>query len=407
MSPSSKKGKSKKRKNSQTPNSDEQTKRQVPNMASPIVYGAASDNNNQHSLSPKEDTPQSYMASPQFTTPQQNQHSYTTTQQGNGYPQVWSMTPGPTNPNQPVHVPTYLTQQGYGESYNLQPLTNVNQTQLHPANASEPGTPHYIMEINKKLDYVISKVSKIDELEQQFSAMNNDILLIKQQQTVFDTSLSFLADKFDEHTLSYNRVNEKLTIFDRESKRLSEECKSIQDTVTDLQTRSMRDNLLFTGITEEENAEKTCEEVLKDFIKKELKIDCNRMEFERVHRIGKRDNQFAGGRPRPIVARFSRFKDRESIRQAAPRELRGKPFGINEQFPKCVVERRKRLLPAFKKSRQNPMIRSSLIGDKLFINGRQLTEQEVLDYVDGRSTPGHDTAQPIQGGPPPNLITRM
>ena len=58
---SSKKGKSKKRKNSQTPNSDEQTKRQVPNMASPIVYGGASDNNNQHSLSPKEDTPQSYM----------------------------------------------------------------------------------------------------------------------------------------------------------------------------------------------------------------------------------------------------------------------------------------------------------------------------------------------------------
>ena len=140
----------------------------------------------------------------------------------------------------------------------------------------------------------------------------------------------------------------------------------------------------------------------KDHYKKELQIDCNRMEFERVHRIGKRDNQFAGGRPRPVVARFSRFKDRESIRQAAPRELRGKPFGTNEQFPKCVVERRKRLLPAFKKLRQNPMIRSSLIGDKLFINGRQLSEQAALDYVGGRSTPGHDTAQPVQGGPPPN-----
>ena len=54
MSANNKKLKSKKRKNSLTPNSGEQTKRQIPNMAAttpPIVY-AGVEVNNRHSESP-------------------------------------------------------------------------------------------------------------------------------------------------------------------------------------------------------------------------------------------------------------------------------------------------------------------------------------------------------------------
>ena len=143
--------------------------------------------------------------------------------------------------------------------------------------------------------------------------------------------------------------------------------------------------ILFTGIKETETLQMDCEKVLKDFINTELKLNSDTIEFERIHRIGKRNPQEA--RPRPIVARFSRFKDRESVRQAAPRELRGKPYGVNEQFPRDVAERRKRLIPAFRKSRKDSTIRSSLIADKLYINGRQLTEDEAIAYADD-GTPG-------------------
>ena len=76
----------------------------------------------------------------------------------------------------------------------------------------EPDQCHsmFIAEINSKLDFVISKVTKIDELEHQFSNMNSDITLIKQQQSAFETSLSFFSEKFDEQLRSSSRVRKSL-----------------------------------------------------------------------------------------------------------------------------------------------------------------------------------------------------
>lgn len=70
----------------------------------------------------------------------------------------------------------------------------------------------------------------------------------------------------------------------------------------DLQSRSMRDNLIFTGIDDQE--EENTETVLKDFIKNTLRIE-HEISFHRVHRIGRKMN----GKSRPIVAKFI-FKDR-------------------------------------------------------------------------------------------------
>lgn len=39
-------------------------------------------------------------------------------------------------------------------------------------------------------------------------------------------------------------------------------------------------------------------------------------------------------RLKPKVARFSRYKDKQLVKHAAPRKLRGKPFGINGRYPK-------------------------------------------------------------------------
>ena len=55
--------------------------------------------------------------------------------------------------------------------------------------------------------------------------------------------------------------------------------------------------------------------------------------FERVHRFGRKG--YSG--PRPIVARFSNFKNCEMVRKSAPTKLQGKRFGVNEQFPKEIT----------------------------------------------------------------------
>ena len=112
------------------------------------------------------------------------------------------------------------------------------------------------------------------------------------------------------------------------------------NTITDLQCRSMRDNLIFTGIEEpayNPDTPEDTEQSLRAFLQTEMQIH-KPIQFHRVHRLGRierlEDNL------RPIIAKFERAKDREYVRSKAPKTLTGKPFGVREQFPKVVEDRR-------------------------------------------------------------------
>lgn len=150
------------------------------------------------------------------------------------------------------------------------------------------------------------------------------------------------------------------------------ESNSNTELMLDIQTRAMRDNLVFSGIPTEETTHngvtrEDTEEVLKDFIKTTLQIPDN-IEFERVHRAG----QARLDRPRVIIAKFSNFKDRERVRKSAPSKLKGTTYGVNEQFPKQIEDRRKKLYPVLKKARQQNK-KAVLVKDKLYIENELFT----------------------------------
>ena len=67
----------------------------------------------------------------------------------------------------------------------------------------------------------------------------------------------------------------------------------------------MRDNLVFHGLRED--AGKNTEDVLRIFITEKMGFDCSQVEIMRFHRIGSRYRD----KPRPIVAKFLRFTDKE------------------------------------------------------------------------------------------------
>ncbi|XP_041357838.1 uncharacterized protein LOC121374793 [Gigantopelta aegis] len=149
-----------------------------------------------------------------------------------------------------------------------------------------------------------------------------------------------------------------------EMKRLHFVNDELHEQVLDLQVRSMKDNVLFNGIPETDDED--MENVLTDFLKNQMKIEkC--MTFARVHRLGKRDTRT--DRVRPIVAKFECFKDRETVRRSS-RVLKDTHYGISEQFPPVIVERRKQLWPKFKEAKRRG-VRASLVVDKLFIEGRR------------------------------------
>ena len=61
------------------------------------------------------------------------------------------------------------------------------------------------------------------------------------------------------------------------------------------------------------------------------------MEFERVHRIPmRRSEEYDTGKPRPITAKLSFYKDKSRIFQYAKNIDRSTKIGIAEDYPKEI-----------------------------------------------------------------------
>jgi exonuclease III len=122
----------------------------------------------------------------------------------------------------------------------------------------------------------------------------------------------------------------------------------------------MRDNLLFHNLPEEKD--ENCEQKVLTFIKEKLNIEGQEVRLQRAHRIG----PFNPSKTRPIVAKFSDYPVREDVRRAA-KNLKGTNFGISEQYPKEVVEKRRQLVPIMVQARKDGK-EAYLRVDKLYIN---------------------------------------
>ena len=93
---------------------------------------------------------------------------------------------------------------------------------------------------------------------------------------------------------------------------------------------------------------------------------CGVLNFERVHRIGTK--QRGSTVARNIVAKFSAFKDRETVKRQRA-NLRGTSFSVFEQYPREINEKRKKLLPKLREAKSNNQ-RAWISYDTLYIDGR-------------------------------------
>ncbi|CAC5378466.1 unnamed protein product [Mytilus coruscus] len=120
----------------------------------------------------------------------------------------------------------------------------------------------------------------------------------------------------------------------------------LQEKHLDLQIRSMRENLVFTGIpmTTENEESDTTEGILKVFMTEHMTMETE-IDFHRAHRFGqlneRKNRDGTTFKTKPIVCRFESFKDREIVRKSAT-NIKGTTFSVSEQFPKEINERRKK-----------------------------------------------------------------
>ena len=141
--------------------------------------------------------------------------------------------------------------------------------------------------------------------------------------------------------------------------------------ILDLKTRSMRDNLIFTGIPEREGENPA--NTLTKFLENEMRIsEAKNIKFDRVHRMGP-----TGRGNRSIIAKITPSKDKGKILSHG-KNLKGKNFRVFEQFPPEIQERRSRLMPIFKEAKGNPAVRNvTWSTDKLIVDGRTHSAKDV------------------------------
>ncbi|XP_062615270.1 uncharacterized protein LOC134277008 [Saccostrea cucullata] len=240
--------------------------------------------------------------------------------------------------------------------------------------------------ICNKLEYVSSKLNTLDQidkrlndLERNVSNVNQELKELKNMKVKvedIEKGMNHISLQYDEQQKAVKEIERTVKDIDKrststlkENEAMREELEAVRSDLCDLkerhldlQTRSMRDNLIFEGIAETQ--EEDAEDLIKEFIKTEMNIT-DKIDFHRVHRMGRK----GGTRPRPIIAKFVLHKDRERVRRAAPGSLNGKPYGINEQFPKEINDRRKQLYPQYKAAKRQGK-RASLVVDKLYVEGQ-------------------------------------
>ena len=248
--------------------------------------------------------------------------------------------------------------QSTNNSQNSDTITQLAQaaTAAHFQNMMPQGyqaTPplNYYIGQNEEPPWAKKLLEKIDNMDRRFTNLEREFLKRVEQ---LETSITFINDEFES-------FKSDLADIKTENSNLKQDIMTLKEEVIDNKCRSMRSNLLLHGVAEQK--EEKCEDVIRQFIQQKLDINTDTMVIERSHRIG----GYQQGKCRPIVTRFLRYKDKETIKKASYK-LKGTRFGLSDQFPKEIVARRAVLRPIEKdhKSRGQPAFLSI---DKLYTTG--------------------------------------
>ena len=268
------------------------------------------------------------------------------------------------NPTESESLPTTPTHRATMDPASSTDSTSQGQS---PSNAD---IMNYLKKMNETISEVKIKVQKIEVLEKKVVSFEKEMSkmwnYVQDNIKEVNTRVGRTEDKIEAIDFSLGFVNDKVVHLEKEKN-------SLRDEVVYLQSQSMRNNLIFGNIPEAPpGANEDCEEGLRGFLKNKMNIAqdvVDKLSFERVHRMGQRDDK----KPRNIVAKFTLFKDREMVRKQW-KALDDTDFYFHEQFPKEVVEKRRKLLPklsAAKKAKKKAWFSY----DTLYIDGKPVRDE--------------------------------
>jgi hypothetical protein len=194
-------------------------------------------------------------------------------------------------------------------NFNSQYPLGMQTSPLGPA--VFPATPQPVpmwantmMEDLKTIKTVLPKIDQIDQsvktISVKITEMETKLIALESKTLNMETSVKFVSDEFELQKVDIKRYKEELRraqkqCVDMERKlRDYEEREEVHnDKLLELESRSMRDNLIFYGLQEPETPKlgetpevDDCEKLVRQLLKDKLNIDRTNIEFNRIHRLG-------------------------------------------------------------------------------------------------------------------------
>ena len=238
-------------------------------------------------------------------------------------------------------------------------------------------------EVAAKVQKILEKLGKLDTIELSLKNIESKLAKLETRTTELEAfkeetkkdiselkdGANFASKQLQEKSQELAKAEAEITELTRKVQKHEEAVKETESKCLYLEAYSRRENIKFMNIEEgpPDQPEDT-EEILRDFLERELGyVDAQNVEFQRVQSTGKTKE----GSPRPILARFLRYKDVQNIFSLGHR-LKGSKFQMFRDLPTEIVKRRKVQMETFKtaKRRGIPAAFSQAQPDKLYIRGR-------------------------------------
>lgn len=217
-----------------------------------------------------------------------------------------------------------------------------------------------LLSINNKLSALDARISLVELLHKEFQSLRE--------------SLEFSQEQIITLTKENKTLQHSVTQLTTQLSSVLTDNKHMKESILDLQARSMRDNIVFSGIPEQSH--ENPEDLLKDFMITKLHITpdlASSISFHRAHRLGKKKTP--NKRPRPIVAKVEHYKHKVLI-MSRGRELRGTDLGINDQFPREIQDRRRKLFSVRKELIKEGK-KAIISVDKLYVDGQLFRDENI------------------------------
>ncbi|CAC5414969.1 unnamed protein product [Mytilus coruscus] len=264
----------------------------------------------------------------------------------------------------------------------MQHVSPITQSQISQQR------PPWVDELFKRMDKFQEKLNKIDQIDSIVTTINAKVIRLEQGTKSLDDRMEqvekcsqLISDNYDkqkgditELKTEVNKIFKSLRTNSNEVKNVGHEFRSslsdmkkendkLKESILDVQMKSMSNNVIFYNIPETEV--ENCPDVILNFCKVTMKLkNSDQIQLSDAHRIGKK-----GEKIRPILGKFTSYVHRELVRKNA-KILKCSSFGISEQLPTDVQNRRKELLPLIKELRDRD-VKAYFVRDKIHVGGQE------------------------------------